>query len=434
MGAGTNDNLTEAAAADSTVKISYPAATVTLTTDKRLPLESKLKLSKQVPVLYESGNPAIARVNSEGVVIPVAAGTTNIWIKSGSSGYKGQLKLPVTVKKGVSSLKAVHSSKTIKLSGKSYTVQTVTIPKGMPVTAGLSSRTVGALQPLLSIAKAYGADTAINGTYFEAYGGVPDPYGTVISDGIVEHIGNTGTSVGFKWDGTAVMDTLRVKIKGATDGSYNHPNNWYVYFVNRTPTQGIASAVMFTPKRGGKVGFSYGSAVTVRKGVVTKVGKNSNAAIPKDGYVLVFNGAEEKLASRFKVGTQVDYNVTYTNAAGQEIDWNDVHTAIGAGPRLVKDGKLAVNPTQEGFSSPKILTAGGARSGIAIKKDGTIIIATVPGATIKQWGSIMLQLGAYQAMNLDGGASSGLYKDGKLITSPGRELSNALVFGNNLKW
>lgn len=429
--------MKEAAAAETKVEqvqISYPTASISVAVNKRLPLKDKLKLSSEVAVSYEAGNSAVARVNSSGVVIPVAAGTTNIWIKVTSPGYTGQLKLPITVQAASAGTKVVHAVKKITVSGKTFSVQTVTIPKGMPVTAGLASRKVGAIQSLQEVAKSYKADAAINGTYFEAYGGIPEPYGTLISDGIVEHIGNTGTSVGFQWDGSALMDTLRIKVRGATNGSYNSPNNWYVYFVNRTPTPGASSAVLYTPKRGSKIGFAYGSSVTVRNGTVTKVSKNTNVDIPKDGYVLVFAGSEEKLASRFKTGTTVDYKVTFTNAAGQEIDWSKVHTAIGAGPRLVKDGKLAVDPAKEGFSSPKILTDGGARSGIAIKKDGSIILATVPSATINQWGNIMLKLGAYQAMNMDGGASSGLYASGKQITTPGRLVSNGLLFGNQIKW
>jgi exopolysaccharide biosynthesis protein len=40
---------------------------------------------------------------------------------------------------------------------------------------------------------------------------------------------------------------------------------------------------------------------------------------------------------------------------------------------------------------------------------------------------IMLNLGAQQAMNLDGGSSSGLWCRGKSIVSPGRLLSNAIL-------
>lgn len=96
---------------------------------------------------------------------------------------------------------------------------------------------------------------------------------------------------------------------------------------------------------------------------------------------------------------------------------------------------MKINAEAEGFRDPKILTGGGARSGIGIKKDGSIIIATIPGATMKQWAAVMLKLGAYQAMNLDGGASSGLLLlKNKTITTEGRLLSNALLFGSGLKY
>ncbi|MCR2807739.1 phosphodiester glycosidase family protein [Paenibacillus soyae] len=419
------------------VAVTYAAAsgTLKLPLGTRLLLADKLTLSAPVAVSYRSDNGNVVRVSPESVVTPVAAGKASLIVDVTTPGYKGQLKLPVEITASSSKLKATHASQKIKLSnGTTYTVQTVTIPRGMPVTLGIAKRSVGASQSLADIAKAYGADAAVNGTYFSAYEGLPEPYGMMMSDGELDFIGNTGTTIGFTWDGTVLMDNLRAKIVGGTNGSFSHPNNWYAYFVNRTPTKGASSAVMFTPKRGAKLGFAYGTAITVRGGIVTLKSSNQNAAIPADGYVLVFTGAEEKLADRFKVGDKVDYKLETKNLGGQLIDWSRVHTAVGAGPRLVKDGKLAVNAKAEGFTEAKILTNAAARSGILVKKDGTVVIATVPAATMNQWGEIMLKLGAHQAMNLDGGASSGLYAGGKLITTPGRLISNALVFGNHLKW
>jgi exopolysaccharide biosynthesis protein/outer membrane protein assembly factor BamB len=417
-----------------TVAITYAAASIKLPLNTRLLLTDKLKLSDPIAVSYRSDNPAVVRINERSVVTPVAAGAANLYVEVTTSGYKGHLKLPIQVTASALNLKVKHESKKVVAAGKSFSVQTVTIPKGMPVTAGLASRKIGVVQPLLSIAKDYQAEAAINGTYFEAYGGIPEPYGTVIVDGNVEHIGNTGTAIGFTWDGNVVMDTLRVKILGGTNGSFKSPNNWYAYFINRTPAVGASSAIMFTPKRGAKLGFALGTSVTVSKGVVTKISKKENVSIPASGYVLVYTGSEEKLASRFQVGTKVDYKIEMTNLSNAPVAWSRVHTAIGAGPRLVKDGKPAVNPAGEGFSSSKILTDAAGRSGILVKKDGTVVIATVSKATIKQWSQIMIQLGAEQAMNLDGGASSGLYAQGKLINTPGRLISNGLVFGSKLKW
>ncbi|MFD0589239.1 phosphodiester glycosidase family protein [Paenibacillus sp. GCM10027627] len=417
------------------VAVSYAAAAVKLPLGKRLLIADKLKLSAPVAVSYRTDNAGVVRITAKSMITPVAKGKANIIVDVTTPGYKGQLKLPVEVTAAPANLKAVHASKRIKLnSGASMAVQTVTIPKGMSVTLGVANRSVGTSLALKDIAKAYGADAAINGTFFSAYEGAPEPYGMMMSDGSLDFIGNTGTTIGFTWDGGVLMDHLRVKIVGGTNGSFAHPDNWYAYFVNRIPKAGTSSAVMFTPKKGAKIGFAYGSSVTVRNGVVTKKARNANAEIPKDGYVLVFAGAEEKLADRFQIGEKVDYKVETRNLSGATVNWSRVHTAVGAGPRLVKDGKVAINGAAEGFTQAKILTTAAARSGILVKKDGTVILATVPSATMKQWGEVMLKLGAYQAMNLDGGASSGLYAGGKTITAPGRLISNALVFGSSLKW
>lgn len=104
-----------------------------------------------------------------------------------------------------------------------------------------------------------------------------------------------------------------------------------------------------------------------------------------------------------------------------------IEGGIQAGPRLVKDGAVAVDVVEEGFRDPKILTGGGARSALGITKNHELLFVTSTGATIPQLAEIMKQAGAVQAMNLDGGASSGLYYNGKYLTTPGRKISNALI-------
>lgn len=102
--------------------------------------------------------------------------------------------------------------------------------------------------------------------------------------------------------------------------------------------------------------------------------------------------------------------------------------AVGCGPRLVADGAVSYDPAGEGFSSPKILSSAGARSAVGVTRDRTLLLVTCGGATVRQLAEIMKALGAWDAMNLDGGASSGLWAQGRLLTRPGRPISNALVF------
>ena len=109
------------------------------------------------------------------------------------------------------------------------------------------------------------------------------------------------------------------------------------------------------------------------------------------------------------------------------IDAGGIDGAIQAGPRLVRNGAVELDVEGERFRDPKILVNSGARSALGITRDHRLILLTVPAATIPQLAEIMLQAGAWQAMNLDGGASSGLYYDGKYVTTPGRLLSNALI-------
>lgn len=108
-------------------------------------------------------------------------------------------------------------------------------------------------------------------------------------------------------------------------------------------------------------------------------------------------------------------------------DIGTIEGALQAGPRLLVNGKVSLNVAAEGFRDPKILTGGGARSALGLTRDHKLILLTTGGATIPQLAEIMKQAGAYQAMNLDGGASSGLYYNGKYLTTPGRLISNALV-------
>ncbi|MNJ33373.1 hypothetical protein D3C77_280580 [compost metagenome] len=355
-------------------------------------------------------------------------GQTAVNAQEGARTSNAQVSAQPTAKPGIK-----QETKKVKVGNKSFTVQTVRIPKGTPVTVRLVKNPVGSTEAFASIVKNYRAEAAINGAFFEAYGGPPDPYGMLIANGELIHKGGYGTTIGFKKDGTAIMDSLRATLTGTVVSPEGKSMGWYATFLNRVPAEGSSTSILFTPARGSKVGFTGGIAVTVDDGKVVKNEVNANAVIPDNGFVLVFTGTQKSTAERFAIGSEVNLQLTYKDAQDQPLpEWEDVVTGAGAGPRLVKDSKVALNAAEEGFNDSKILTASAARSGIAIMQDGSIMLATVPGATMKQWADIMKALGAKQAMNLDGGASSAMYSGGKIVTPAGRLLSNTLVFGSSL--
>ncbi len=111
----------------------------------------------------------------------------------------------------------------------------------------------------------------------------------------------------------------------------------------------------------------------------------------------------------------------------QQLSQGSVEGALQAGPRLVTNGQVSLNVKAEGFKDPKILTGGGARSALGITRDHKLILLTTSGATIPQLAQMMKQAGAYQAMNLDGGASSGLYYNGSTSPHPAARSATLLL-------
>jgi hypothetical protein len=303
------------------------------------------------------------------------------------------------------------------------------------VGVGLASDRVGATEDLLALARRKGAIAAINGTFFNAYEKCPvkDPVGTIFTKGELVHKGNTGTVFGITGDKRGMMAPVRFKIVGGTDGSEKWPNNWYSYFINRAPTS-ANSVIIYTPWRGMTTGVGDGTSVVVKGGKVAFIG-TGDQAIPDDGYVINFRGSEESLVSRFKVGIPVDYRIEMEDGTSVNGIWAKVEEGIGAGPRLIEDGRIvfdAESAKAEGFTEAKILSESYARSALGISQRGELLMVTVPGAKIAELAEVMKSLGAVEAMNLDGGASSGLVYRDNYITRTGRDISNALlVFVDN---
>lgn len=149
------------------------------------------------------------------------------------------------------------------------------------------------------------------------------------------------------------------------------------------------------------------------------------------GYIVSGGKMLKKSSGDLKVIFTYDSNHLATLIPGQDFTSRfasgTMEGAVQAGPRLLVNGKVSLNVAAEGFRDPKILTGGGARSALGLTRDHKLILLTTGGATIPQLAEMMKQAGAYQAMNLDGGASSGLYYNGKYLTTPGRLISNAIV-------
>lgn len=332
-------------------------------------------------------------------------------------------------------------NETVKYSGGKQTVRAVYVnlknPK-LKIDVVPASGKVGQAEPLSKIAKSMESKNrtvvaAINGTFFDAYTktGPKQPWGTIIRDGKALHVSNQFATIGFTKDLNVKVDRLKVSLDGDVSDNGEWSNSWYAWNINHVDPRDEA-IVIFTSAFGKTTGKHTKSSIIVDKGKVTKV-KTGEVDIPKDGFVVVTN--DTTILERLQVGYAASFRQTLQTKSYEKdayfeetSDWKDVQTAVSAGPTLMKNGKMIGNGEEEGFKESKITKSRGQRSFIGVKKDKTLVMGTVSGVTIKELAEITKNMGLVDAINLDGGASSGLYYEGKYIHTPGRDISNALVF------
>ncbi|MBU3161724.1 phosphodiester glycosidase family protein [Clostridium frigoris] len=104
-----------------------------------------------------------------------------------------------------------------------------------------------------------------------------------------------------------------------------------------------------------------------------------------------------------------------------------VTEAVSFGPALVVNGQETIKSGDGGWGIAP-------RTAIGQRSDGAIILLAIDGRTTKSLGAslrdvqnIMIQYGAYNASNLDGGSSTTMYNDGSIINKPCNALGERAV-------
>jgi hypothetical protein len=103
-----------------------------------------------------------------------------------------------------------------------------------------------------------------------------------------------------------------------------------------------------------------------------------------------------------------------------------METAIGGGPMLVQEGRRQVTNDAERMFAGKAINDLHPRTAIGYTRDGRLIILAVQGrftgeaegASLNDLADILVELGAWEALNLDGGGSSCLLVQGKETIRP----------------
>ena len=287
------------------------------------------------------------------------------------------------------------------------------------ITPQLSSSRLASKSTITSIAKKSNSIVAINGTYFKPQTGVP--LGTLMIDKKL-YTGPVYNRVAMGiFDNGFDMARIELNAKLKTSkgeikvDNVNQPRMLSTYVIAYTPEWGEFAPP--SPK--------YGIQMAVAEGKITSVSTQA-LPIPQNGYVVV--GPKDKLETIFKA-KKVNLDIkTIPN-------WDNVNHIISGGPYLVKNGEIFIDMTEQ-----KLGAIGGKnpRTAIGYTADGNLIMVAVDGRegasvgmTLRELAGFLQSVGCINAMNLDGGGSTVMYVNGKVVNMPavrgGIALSNALT-------
>ena len=147
-----------------------------------------------------------------------------------------------------------------------------------------------------------------------------------------------------------------------------------------------------------------------------------NVPIPPNGYLLVIRD-DPTVLEGLAIGMELESDRTLDPP--EFADYPDI---LAAGPVLMREGEIVLDAEAERFNE-NFREGAAPRSAIATTDSGTLLLVTIHygtqgfGPTLAQTAQIVRQLGAVDALNLDGGGSASLSLGGQLINRSPRKVS-----------
>lgn len=128
------------------------------------------------------------------------------------------------------------------------------------------------------------------------------------------------------------------------------------------------------------------------------------------------------------IGMRYDGSVNvFDTRFRQAFDWSEYEYGLRGAVRVLTRGVVQPNPRAQKFKDPAIWGSA-SRTGLGMTKAGKLVLfATTGKVTLSQLGKAMKSKGVYDGISLDGGSSTCLYYNGRMLISPARRLCNMLV-------
>jgi len=301
------------------------------------------------------------------------------------------------------------------------------------------------LETVSSMATRYRATAAINGGYFRTTGTYRgESIGLLLLDGkLISEPNNDRADVGLISSGNnteVVFGHLRFSGQVSV-GRTKHS----VQGLNRLVSPD--ELIVFTPEfHRTSLTNPDGVEVVVRRNRVVAVSDlKGSSHIPSDGYVISAVGeARQWVKNHLRKGSKVMFTWRLSSLGPnvgriEEEKWHRCYSILGAGPQLIKAGKVDITDKQEKMSPP-FRTDRHPRTAIAKLGSGKLLLLTVDGRqpgvsagmSLNMLADLLLEFGAVEAINLDGGGSSAMVVGEKLVNRPSdqtgeRPVSDAIL-------
>jgi exopolysaccharide biosynthesis protein len=111
---------------------------------------------------------------------------------------------------------------------------------------------------------------------------------------------------------------------------------------------------------------------------------------------------------------------------GVPLRWRGYESVLQGGVRLVTNGKKTVYPADQGFRD-RALYRPATRTAVGLRNGKLLMVAATKPMYLSDLARILLDMGVEQGMTMDGGTSTGIAHDGRVLVRPGRALSNVLM-------
>lgn len=271
--------------------------------------------------------------------------------------------------------------------------------------AAIPNSGIGYLEKLKTIVAGRGGVAGINANFYDPKTKLP--IGLLIKDWEVLS-SNYGRRAALTLD---LFDQLEFTNPSLSVSVKTPGNEIEVDFVNCPLIQN--KIILYTPEYKSSLilnGKTMGQFTEVRikeDMVIRKQSSTYIAPAKRDYYLLLASGQAAAKLENLGWGdkTAIKYEVSSS--------FNPLKMAVSAGPMLVRDGQVVLDPSREDFDRySRIITGVVSRSAVGVTPDGSLILLVVlengvsPGMDLKELSQFLIKLGISDAINMDGGGSS----------------------------